>query len=207
MPRRMKDPVFRAEQHARLHEPHIAAITSYVDSLRARSGRWLPYVAPLHAGATARVLTVLRDPGPKTQESGGSGMLCVENDDQTAESQFGLMEQAGMMPADFTPWNAYPWYINNAPSDEEIAEAAPTLLGLVELLPDLEVVFLQGSDASSAWRVAVDAEPAIRRRQLVAFETYHPSARALQTNKPGERERRIEHRLKTWRDVGDWLRR
>jgi hypothetical protein len=206
MPRQMSDAAFRAQQHAQLHDPHIAEITAYIDSLRAQSGRWLPYVAPLHAGVKARVVTVLRDPGPKTQELGGSGMICVENDDQTAESQYRLMEQAGLTPADFTPWNAYPWYINAAPTDEQIAEAAPTLLGLIELLPDLEVVLLQGNEAANAWRVAVEAQPSIRRRRLQAFETFHPSVQALQTSKPGERERRIQHRLKTWRDVGDWLR-
>jgi hypothetical protein len=31
------------------------------------------------------VLSVLRDPGPKIQDTIGSGFLCLENDDPTAE--------------------------------------------------------------------------------------------------------------------------
>lgn len=201
VPRQMQSTVFRDEQHARLHEPHIAPITAYVERLRTPE-LWLPYVAPLHGGVNARMLTVLRDPGPATRDEGGSGMLCVENRDQTAENQFHLMAQAGMSPTDFTPWNAYPWYINRAPSSDELREASPTLVGLLELLPNLEVVMLQGTEAQAAWRIAVEAQPAIRRRRLITLETYHPSNQALQTPSAEERRRRIEHRIATWREAG-----
>ncbi|MBA4247277.1 MAG: hypothetical protein C0444_03160 [Microbacterium sp.] len=206
MPRQMRDPAFRKAQHDQLHEPHIAPITAYVEQLRADSGRWLPYVAPLHGGINARLLTVLRDPGPKVHEVGGSGMLCVENDDQTAESKYSLMQQAGLAPSDFTPWNAYPWYINSAPTPAQIAEAAPTLVGLINLMPDLQAVLLHGIHAADAWRVALSSQSALRARRLEVFETYHPSNQALRTNVPGERERRKQHRIDTWIEAGDWLR-
>lgn len=205
MPRQMRDPAFRKAQHDQLHETHIAPITAYVEQLRSDSGSWVPYVAPLHGGINARLLTVLRDPGPKVRDVGGSGMLCVENDDQTAESTYLLMQQAGLTPADFTPWNAYPWYINTAPKPVQIAEAAPTLLGLIDLMPALEVVLLQGRHAADAWRVALATQPQLRARRLEVFETYHPSNQALHTNVPGERERRRKHRIDTWREVEVWL--
>ena len=196
----MKDPAFRADQHARLHESHIAPITDFIDSLRTKE-RWLPYVAPLHGGVNSRMLSVLRDPGKGTLEVSGSGMLCVENDDQSAESMHGLMESADLYPSDFTPWNAYPWFIDRAPTPEEIADASPALVGLLELLPELEVVLLQGKEAQSAWRVALEAQPAIRRRRLITLETYHPSSQALRSTSQLERERRVQHRVKMWRDV------
>jgi hypothetical protein len=133
-------------------------------------------------------------------------MLSVENDDQTAETQYGLMEQAGLTPADFTPWNAYPWFIDRAPNEEEIREASWTLVGLLELLPELEAVLLQGNEAQRAWKLALDVQPAIRRRRLAVFETYHPSVQALRTPSAGERQRRVQHRVDTWRDLGDLLR-
>ena len=201
----MKDDAFRDDQHARLHEPHIAPITAYVVSLRSPD-RWLPYVAPLHGGVKARMLTILRDPGKGTLDAGGSGMLCVENNDQSAEVQFGLMESAKLTPADFTPWNAYPWFIDRAPTYEEIIEASPTIVGLLELLPNLEIVMLQGGEAQEAWRVALEAQPAIRRRRLITLETYHPSIQALRTADPNERQRRVQHRLDTWREAGEILR-
>lgn len=206
MPRQMRDPAFRADQEAHLHDPHIAPISGYIEKLRVASGEWVPWVAPLHGGIEARVLSVLRDPGPKVHYVGGSGMLCVENDDQTAEAKYELMQQAGMTPKDFTPWNAYPFYINAPPSPVQIAAASPTLLGLVELLPKLEAVLLQGAHAQNAWKVALAAQPALRQRRLEVFETYHPSNQALQTSVPGERNRRAQHRIDTWNQVAEWLR-
>lgn len=96
MPHRlMADPVFLAAQRAALRDPHIAPITDLVDRLRT-GGRWAPYVAPLHGGVGARVISILRDPGPKTTDDAGSGMLCVENDDPTAELQATLMDAPGL---------------------------------------------------------------------------------------------------------------
>lgn len=204
VPRQMKFASFRDHQHARLREPHIAPITAYVDNLRT-AGRWLPYVAPLHGGVDARMLTVLRDPGPGPLLDGGSGMLCIENHDQSAENQFLLMEGAGLTPADFTPWNAYPWYINRTPTDDELLDASPTLVGLLELLPNLQLVMLQGGEAQAAWRIALEAQPEIRRRRLIALETYHPSNQALRTPSPVERQRRIDHRITTWEEAGSIL--
>jgi Uracil DNA glycosylase superfamily. len=204
MARRMSDKDFLADQCSRLHEAHIAPITGFVDSLRTPK-MWLPYVAPMHGGVNARMLTILRDPGKGTLYETGSGMLSVENDDQTAETQFGLMEQAGLTPADFTPWNAYPWFIDRNPTDAELLDASPTLVGLLELLPNLVVVMLQGGQAQAAWRIALEAQPSLRRRRLITLETYHPSVQALRTPSPEERARRIQHRIDAWREASEIL--
>lgn len=201
----MRDPAFRADQEARLHEPHIAPITDFIQGLRDGGGEWMPWVAPLHGGVEARVLSVLRDPGPKVHHVGGSGMVCVENDDQTAETLHGLVTGAGLTPRDVIPWNAYPWYINSKPTPAQLRAATPPLLGLIDLLPKLEVVVLQGEDAQLAWRMALRAHPPLRRRRLEIFETYHPSVQALRSPHPDERDRRIQARIDTWRDVAEWL--
>jgi hypothetical protein len=205
MTRQMGNNEFRADQHARLTEPHIAPITTYVESVGTEH-RWLPYVAPMHAGVKARMLTLLRDPGPATLKLTGSGMLSFENDDQTASNQMGLMEIAGIDASEVTPWNAYPWYINRAPKDAELREATTSLLGFLDLLPLLAVVLLQGREARVAWTLALEARPALRRRHLIVIETYHASNQALQSPLPGERERRIQHRISAWRTAGDFLR-
>jgi hypothetical protein len=200
----MSDPAFVAEQFALIHEPHIAPVTDFIDSLQTPD-LWLPYVAPHHAGVGARMLTVLRDPGPATRVDGGSGMLSVENDDPTAEKQFEMMTSVGLTSADFTPWNAYPWYINRAPTNDELRDASPSLVGLLDLLPDLELVLLQGNEARSAWRIALDEQPAIRRRRLITLETYHASPQALWHKSPNERARRTQHRSDTWREAAEIL--
>src|SRR4051812_19542611 len=106
----MREPAFRKSQVDHRMDPHIAPINELVGRLQNRDGRgWLPEVAPLHGGVDARVLSVLRDPGPMTQGGQGSGFLCIENDDATAEAQFLLFEEYGILPRWVLPWNAYPW--------------------------------------------------------------------------------------------------
>lgn len=199
----MRDPEFRRLQEQGLHEPHIAPITEFIESLRTPE-RWLPYVAPLHGGIHARVMTVLRDPGPATRQGVGSGMLCTENDDQTAATQCHLMESAGLSPEDLTPWNAYPWYINRAPRTSEIREGAHVLARMLDLMPDVRVVLLTGRDAQKSWDVAVDNSPSLQLRvqSLSVLRTFHASAQALQTKNPDERTARIRHRLATWAEAG-----
>ena len=117
----MADPTFRQEQWQHRFDPHIAPINQFVDELR-RGGKWAPYVAPMYGGTAARLLSVLRDPGPMTQDDVGSGFLCMENDDPTAETICGLFQDAGIIGSDIVPWNMYPWYINRLPKGLELDE-------------------------------------------------------------------------------------
>lgn len=121
MPRQMADPAFHADQTARAFTaPHIAPINAFVDSIRDRDGRgWVPYVPPLHGGIDARVISILRDPGPATQIGTGSGFISVENDDPTAERMAQLFDRYGIPVRTVLPWNAYPSYIDAAPSAQQ----------------------------------------------------------------------------------------
>jgi hypothetical protein len=118
----MRDPVFRQRQVDGLRAPHIAPVNALVDELTDPSGRGLvPYLAPVYGGVDARVLFVLRDPGPKTNtELGGSGFLCPENDDATAERFANLLDDARIPLSEILTWNAYPWYINRQPRAAEL---------------------------------------------------------------------------------------
>jgi hypothetical protein len=167
MTRRMADPSFRAEQEAgAATAPHMAPIAAFVAEIADRDGRgWLPRIAPHHGGTDARVLSVLRDPGPATQVGVGSGFLSVENDDPTAERQATLFAEHGIRDRDVLPWNAYPWYINRAPDAQQGRAGAQVLVELVALLPDLEVVLLQGRDAERIWDRAIALDPGSRRRE------------------------------------------
>ena len=64
---------FRKQQRDHRLDTHVASINAFVSKLRDRDGHgWLPEVAPMHGGVDARVLSVLRDPGPKTAEATSS---------------------------------------------------------------------------------------------------------------------------------------
>jgi hypothetical protein len=92
----IRDPQFMQQHLDGLRAPHVAPINALVDDLVDPSGRgWVPYVAPVYGGIDARVLCILRDPGPKTQsEHSGSGFLCPENDDASAERFATLLDDA-----------------------------------------------------------------------------------------------------------------
>jgi hypothetical protein len=59
----MAEPVFRDAQDSGRFAEHVRPVNELVDDLRRTSGRgWVPYVAPVHGGARARLLFIL---GPR----------------------------------------------------------------------------------------------------------------------------------------------
>ena len=203
----MSDPAFKADQWQRRYDPHIGPINRYVDEIRTQGLGWVPYNAPSHGGVEARVLSILRDPGPATQDvDGGSGFLCVENDDPSAELQCAQLEQAGLTAADLLPWNAYPWYINRKPNGPELLLGLPTIMRLLELAPKIEVVLLQGADAQKSWQMLIKHHnEVVQSHALVTVDSYHPGKQALFTPDPAERARRAERRFEAFREVADIL--
>lgn len=204
--RRMSDPAFRRSQFDGLRDPHIAPFTELVDDLVERSGRgWMPYIAPMYGGTNARVLSIFRDPGPKTQDGTGSGMLCCQNDDPSAELHATLLANAGIPVAELLPWNAYPWYINRKPTGDELDAAAGALKRLIDLAPDLTVVMLHGGDARVGWRRFARQFPTAANH-LVTVETYHTSRQAFWHKDPAVRAQRRAKLDADFAHVADLLR-
>jgi hypothetical protein len=128
----MADRAFRDEQWGRRFDEHVAPINRVVDELGSGARGWLPYVAPMYGGVNARLLSVFRDPGPGTRDS---GFLSIENDDPTAERVCRHFEAVGIPAIDMVPWNVYPWYINRAPRAAGLGEGVEPMRRLVLLLP------------------------------------------------------------------------
>lgn len=169
---------------------------------------WAPSIAPIHGGVKAGVLSILRDPGPATLEDGGSGFICVENDDPSAELQCELLESAGLAAADLTPWNAYPWYINRVPDSAELQAGIEKIVEVAAMMPKLRLILLQGKDAEAVWRRVVRSHPRLtKERELAVVSTYHPSRQALFHPDPAERQRRVDRRSAAFREVAEILER
>jgi hypothetical protein len=196
MPRRMADQKFRDEQWRRRKAKHIAPINRLVDALRRQgaNARSVPYVAPMYGGIHARLLSVLRDPGPKTQPKDGSGFLSMENDDATAEMLSQLFEAAGIKASDVVPWNVYPYFINRNPTPSELEMGVPPLKRIIDLMPKLRVVMLHGQSARDGWRRLVKAYPTlVADRALEVIATYHTSRQAFRHPNAYVREARKKH--------------
>lgn len=176
------------------YDDHIAPINRLVDELSKWGYGWLPYVAPMYGGVNASVLSLLRDPGPKTQTDRGSGFICMENDDATAETISRYFAEAGISAHNVVPWNAYPWYINRNPSASELNVGVEALRRLIELLPRLRVVMLHGGVARNACkRLATRYGSLLYGRDLHVLATYHTSRQAFWHRDPAVRQARKEH--------------
>lgn len=175
----MRNPEFCRSQEAEIWQPHVAPINALVDALREEGRGWVPYVAPLYGGIAAEMLSVLRDPGPMTKGADrGSGFLCLENDDASAELYSSLLAEAGISAERMTPWNAYPWYINRKPNASELRAGIHPLRRLIDLLPCLRIIMLHGRDAHVLWDKFGDMYPAVAESYL-AVRTFHTSRQAF----------------------------
>lgn len=208
----MKDTRFRTGQLDGRYEPHVEAVNRLVDDLMEAeppAGRgWVPYIAPLHGGSEARVLSILRDPGPKTNKDTGSGMLCVENDDDSAELQCRLLDSVDLTARDLTPWNTYPWFRydqSSGLSSPQITEGLAPLEKVISIMEDnLQVILLQGGEAKTLWKRFVRKNPRTAARYAVV-ETYHPGRTSLRHPDPEIRKAREERRWEAFREVRNAL--
>jgi hypothetical protein len=177
--RRMACPAFRADQHARLHEAHIKPITDLVEELsRVGNNGFIPYVAPLYGGINAEVLLIFQDPGPKTQSGTGSGMLCAENDDPTADLFSNCLDAARLDVARTITWNAYPWYINKSPTASQLEAGLMPLRRLLFELRKVSVVMLMGRRAEDSWKRFRERYPTESSRYK-DIASLHPSRRGI----------------------------
>ncbi len=190
----MANPVFRDAQMRARYDDHIAAINRLVDELRDSERGWLPYVAPIYGGVHARLLSLLRDPGPKTQADTGSGFLSMENNDATAEAISTYFTAVGIHATEIVPWNVYPWYINRSPKAEELEAGVEPLRRLVELLPHLRVVMLHGGSAAAGWKRFTRRHAGLlASRSLIVIPTYHTSRQAFWHRDERVRQVRRDH--------------
>jgi hypothetical protein len=109
----------------------------------------------------------------------GSGIISVDNSDQTATNCWRARSEAGLV-ADVMHWNLVPWFLGPAskkPSDVEVADGAVRLRYLLDLLPELQTVVLCGEFAKRGWREWV--APLIDGNGPTVISTWHPSPSSL----------------------------
>lgn len=171
---------YRDDLYRRRFDSNVRGINEYVDELRAQRGALIPYVAPTYGGKHAQLLTLLQDPGPKTDltNQDGSGMICLENADFSAARAKYFLNRAEIEPSEVISWNAYPWPKPHPQTRETDREASLVLLGFLELVPNLSTVVLNGAIAKRIWALAKEIAPDAVSH-MKEFRTFHPSPRAI----------------------------
>jgi uracil-DNA glycosylase len=183
----------RERRRRDLQLPHVAPLTALVDHIRKRERLQedVPYFDPRDGGVNARVLFLLKAPGPGAVES---GFVSHNNPDPSAKNFLELLSEAGIPREETVTWNLVPWALRDRqgnvrevePADEE--DARPYLERLFALLPNLKVVVLMGESARSARKTV----QALTRAHII--ETYLTSARVI--NSAPDRRKKILTDLK-----------
>jgi hypothetical protein len=97
-----------------------------------------------------------------------------------------------------------PQYFNRQPTATELDAGAEVLVELLELLPDLRVVLLQGRDAEASWEEVARRLPVpLEERGVSVLATIHPGRQALFTPDRDERARRVAHQEATFLRAGE----
>lgn len=153
--------------------PHMRPLTEYLERIRRVQGPGydMPNFDPCDGGVNARALFLLEAPGRKAV---GSSFISCNNPDQTARNMNEVLRAAELNRRDVLLWNIVPWYVGDGNrirpvTSADVAEAAPYLGELIQLLPKLRVVVLVGKKAQSA-RATVQ-----RLTRVPILETHHPS--------------------------------
>lgn len=177
-PKSLSDSSALADRRDALSAPHLARLRTLVARLRdeAPAGARVPDFDPLDGGVNAECLFLLEAPGRKAV---GSGFVSRNNPDETAKNFFNLNCEAKLERTRTIVWNVVPWYVGDGRrirpvTDKEIADCAPHLEELLDLLPRLHAVVLVG-------RKAQRAEYLFTKRQNPPriFHCPHPSPRSL----------------------------
>lgn len=180
-PRSFRHPEAIARRRMMLNKPHIAPLTAYVESLRAKHPTWeFQDFDPADGGVEADMLFLLEKPGPMTSSTGkrnGSGFISRNNDDPTAEALFQFMAEANVDRKRTVLWNVVPgWNGTTKVSPAECRDGVRELSNLVALLPRLKTAVLVG-------RKAGNAKEFIRSLGLDVFISAHPSPKVRSINR------------------------
>ena len=129
---------------------------------------------------TATVLAVLRDPGNPGAKK--SGKCSIDNDDPTARRQKKIINEVGVGRTEIVFWNFFASYDagkdRGAVSQEKWADE---LEGLIELMPNLEVILVFGTEAWQGMRFVK------LKKSINLIAAPHPSD--LGVRRPGAEDR------------------
>lgn len=164
-------------------ERRVSPLNDWVSQLQSRTGLPVPWFDPADGGTEAEVLFLLETPGSRADAGKGSGIISVDNNDDTAKNLWTFRHCAGLVGRQAVHWNAVPEFIGGrVPDSAEIRQGVERLAELLELLDRVEVVVPMGRHAQKAW-----ARYCLKRpNQLVTIPTWHPSKLGL--NRPGRRD-------------------
>lgn len=146
--------------------------------------RQVPGFDPANGNERAKFLFLLEAPGPKAVET---GIISFNNPDPTARNLRDQLAAAGIVRSEIALWNVVPWFLSDGPRirparDDDLQDALPYLLPVVQAMRDLRCIVLVGGAARRAHFLLSRSTTA---RILIC---HHPSARVMHGNPQAWRE-------------------
>lgn len=154
-----------------LQEPHMRDLTVFVNMVKNKTQKEIPYFDPCDGGVNSKALFLLEAPGKKALRS---GFISRNNHDQTARNMLNLLNRAGLNRQDTLLWNVIPWY-SNPVTNQDLELAKPYLKNLLEIIRRPKAIVLVGRKAQKYH------EYLNRVTDLIIFETFHPSPLNINT--------------------------
>ena len=158
----LADPVKCMERAARLHDPHVRALTQYIDA-QNKSERELPYIDPLGGGVSARALILLQSPA---RHEVRPRFVSQDNPGPAQRNLKQFLGEAKLQRRDIVLWNLIPWLPQagvpvRKPRRADIREGIAALTAVLALLPNLQVVVFAGGIAQAAMATVAQCLPSV----------------------------------------------
>lgn len=152
-PWRMTDQASQNRRYDNRYHPRVEKLNRLVDifkeEIKEETGTnvEIPWVDPYCGGVNARVLLILKDPGPAG--AAATGFLSLGNTDGSAINESVAVREAGLQRTELMFWNVAPWCrpMNKPVSVPDLQRSCSMLERLLPLLPRLRVVILLGGEA------------------------------------------------------------
>ncbi|WP_433271754.1 uracil-DNA glycosylase [Actinosynnema sp. CS-041913] len=174
-PKGHRDPRIVARKMTLLQAPHMKPLTEFARRIADERKADVPLFDPASGGVNAKVLLLQESPGPASPPTrAGSGLVSLDNDDQTAVNGFTALAEAGLSRQACLNWNVVPWHLKgHTPTPAELRAAVPYLVELLRILKDLKVVVVLGTPAGTGWNLSG------RGYGLKVFNAPHPSPQSI----------------------------
>ncbi|PRY70497.1 hypothetical protein B0I08_101633 [Glaciihabitans tibetensis] len=204
----MADALFRDAQLSQAFAPQVREVNQLCDALMAeKPDSTVPYIAPHHNAANARILSLYSNPGPARRPSPQPGFLSGENDDPSAERMSQIYTTVGLSDADVMPWNSYPWNVHesypNGLPPQLVVDGLGPLKRMLELHPKIRAVVAHGSDAQRSMKLLATKKRFAEfssARSLVVWQARHPANRVFILPSP-DRAAAIERVCASYREA------
>ncbi|MBU4420976.1 MAG: uracil-DNA glycosylase [Proteobacteria bacterium] len=129
-------------------------LQSFVSRMRLELGleKQIPDFDNRYGNSNAKILFLLEAPGKMAVKS---GLITLENNDQTARNFKGQIEKSGVRTSDLLLWNIVPWYLGNGVRIDpagvsDVKIAFKYLDELLNILTSLKFIVLVGAAARLA---------------------------------------------------------